>query len=305
MLTPTHAGYRVRRTNPKSSATAKHRSFSTQSPWLQRATALTSPTSAVGAQTPWLAQPYGSVQVCQSCAVISGASEATASHCGAVKNFKPPPAVFTWTCRESHDQSTCVMASSPASARRAAAAGLPSNVSPAKSLTTSVWSTSLYPQCTSRTRNLPSPQASPRNLPQGEYLSASTGEPSGACCAAATVPPLSASTTITLPLAVPTATWSHPAPAAGCQATLRPFAGRRACRSMRFSFSDQKRTLRSSPTVAKNGSLGCVAAAHTSPSSAPDLWSTNPQCPCKARRAERVASSSFCKKSPTTSSENS
>mmetsp|Transcript_13825 Transcript_13825/g.45697 ORF Transcript_13825/g.45697 Transcript_13825/m.45697 type:complete len:233 (-) Transcript_13825:1564-2262(-) len=231
--------------------------------------------------------------VLQSCAKISGALLETASHCGAVKNFNPPPAVLIATCRLSQLQSQCVIASGPASAFFAEPPFWPSNVSPAKSETTSVWSTSLYPQYTSKVRNRPSPDATPRNFPQGEYFKDKTALPSGACCPTATVVPVTTSVTITLPQNVPTATWSHPSLACGCHATDRPLFGSRACRNIFRSFNDQTRTLLSSPTVAKCPSLGCIAMSQTSPSSIPDLWSIAPQCACNASFAVFVAWRSF------------
>ena len=82
--TPTLAGYRARRTHPKSSAVARTRSPSSQSPRLHRATALRSPGWDSGFHAPWLAHPYGSVHVAQSHARISGEALGTWSHCGAV-----------------------------------------------------------------------------------------------------------------------------------------------------------------------------------------------------------------------------
>ena len=108
---------------------------------------------------------------------------------------------------------------------------------------------------------------------------------------------------MTFPEKVPTATWSHPC--IGCHATLRPRAGRRAWLSIFLCFNDQKRTLRSSPTVANRGNVGCMARSQTSPSSRPVFGSIVPQWPCTVSFAVLVAASSFCAASPTTSMLNS
>ena len=93
------------------------------------------------------------------------------------ENFKSAPAVLIWTNLESADQSTCVIASLPASFLFAF---LPKKSASGFS-TASVWSTSLYAQCTSRTRNRPSWHASPEKLFAGASTAAAMGAPSGAC----------------------------------------------------------------------------------------------------------------------------
>ena len=115
----------------------------------------------------------------------------------------------------------------------------------------------------------------------------------------ATTELLERSMTVTLPFVVPHATCS----AVGCHATDRPAPGRRLCDFIRFSFSDQMRRVRSSPTVANLGLFGCMHSPQTSPMSLPVRGSTAAAWPWMTSLADAAATACVCEMSISKTSE--